>query len=147
MNSVGRQWRWAALAGLCLVLASCQGRPGLEKLPLQEVTGSVTYKGKPAANLIVYLTPSSSSGVWQRLPMAPRARVQEDGTFTFSTYEKGDGIPAGEYSVFFRWADGHRPADKAEADRFEARYGAEQKKPRKVTIGPETTRLPAFELE
>ena len=51
----------------------------------------------------------------------PFARVSEDGTFAVTTYDTGDGAPAGEFKVTVYW-----PADPdargPSPDRLKGRY-------------------------
>src|SRR5262245_35683473 len=86
-----------ALAALCL--AGC-GRSG--RAPVYPVTGQVLLdgSGKPAAGATVIFHPAKGA-----TDSAPRAVGQADdqGTFTLTTYEKGDGAAAGDYVVTVEW--------------------------------------------
>jgi hypothetical protein len=57
--------------------------------------GSVFFNGKAAAGAIVRV-----HGVEAAMP---RGVVQKDGTFALTTYEAGDGAPAGRYRVSVYW--------------------------------------------
>lgn len=58
--------------------------------------GTVTYKGKPVKDAELLFFP-----VDEKAPEAvrPWAKSNEKGEFTLSTYNNGDGAPAGSYKV------------------------------------------------
>src|SRR6478736_1752146 len=62
------------------------------------VSGQVTYDGKPAAGVRVYLMPTSAPMV-PVIPANPHAVTGPDGRFKLSTYADGDGAPEGGYQV------------------------------------------------
>ncbi len=103
------QWRlplraWhagAAVALLVLVwsaisLGRAHGRPG--RLAVYPVTGKVLVNGRPAAGAAIVLHPQDPS-----LSARPRAIVKSDGSLVMTTYEPGDGAPAGEYKATVEW--------------------------------------------
>jgi hypothetical protein len=89
----------AVLVGpFVLLAASC----GSKRLPVYPVHGKVLYKGKPTPGALVVFHP-----VKQEDPNFPRpsGEVQEDGSFSLTTYEANDGAPEGEYIVSITWED------------------------------------------
>ncbi len=130
-------WRGVLLVGL-LVLAGCGGgRP-----KLYPVSGSVTVKGKPADGAVVRLFPAAGG------EHMPAGVVQPDGSFKLTTFEPGDGAPAGEYKLTVTW----RPAKKTTMDpdgpdKLAGRYAdaGSSRLTAKVDAGPTT--LPAIALE
>jgi hypothetical protein len=65
------------------------------------VNGQVTYRGKPAVGAIVVFhkvgaDPSSGQ---------PSGKVQDDGTFSLTSYQPGDGAAEGEYRVTISWRE------------------------------------------
>lgn len=68
--------------------AGCSGPSQLETAP---VKGTVTYKGKPLKFGNVSFRPEAGS--------PSTGRIQEDGTFTLSTYGDGDGAIVGTNQV------------------------------------------------
>ena len=80
-----------------------------------------------------------------------RGEVDEDGTFTLTTFVAGDGAPAGEYAVTITWPlptpPDAPPGDPPPGDRLKNRYNHPQKSAWKVTIREEDNDLPAFELK
>jgi hypothetical protein len=73
-----------------------RGRP--ERLAVYPVTGSLLVGGQPAAGATIVLHPQDPS-----LSARPRATVEPDGSIIVTTYEPGDGAPAGEYKATVEW--------------------------------------------
>lgn len=142
MPSEGFQLR---LHGLIIVLtalsfsAGC-GQSGWEARTYP-TTGKVTINGEPAKDAFIKMiklgdpVDQRESDCW--------AVVQEDGTYTMSTYESGDGCPPGEYGWMLRW-----PNDLATMmpDRLGEKYWSREDPYMKVTIEPGTNELPPVEL-
>lgn len=84
----------AASLSMTLVLSGCGAQS--DRLPVQPVSGTVTFKGKPLSNALVAFHPVDNSD-----PRATACRATSDanGKFTLSTYDANDGAPAGEYKV------------------------------------------------
>ncbi|WP_237564804.1 hypothetical protein [Blastopirellula marina] len=65
------------------------------------MTGTITVNGSPPEGAMIKLiklgepVDSRKSDCW--------ALVKEDGSYSFSTYEVGDGVPKGEYAWILRW--------------------------------------------
>lgn len=107
---------------LCLATAGCGGpaeadRPVVE---LQPVRGQLLVDGKPAPGALVTLHPRNQSALGF---VSPFGEVAEDGSFTITTYEPGDGAPAGEYTATVSWPVLLNPG------RSEPEYGPEQLPP------------------
>ncbi|HXG12520.1 MAG TPA: hypothetical protein VNK04_22380 [Gemmataceae bacterium] len=132
----------AGLVGLTVALASC-GTKG--RLPVYPVKGKVLVDGKPAKDAFVNFFPKDTGG---REPYAPYAQTNENGEFTLSTYETGDGVPAGEYDVTITWPVRYNPISTLwEGDRLKGRYADRNKPPFHVTIDKKAQELPPFELK
>jgi hypothetical protein len=69
--------------------------------PTFPVQGQVLVKGKPAAGAVVLLVPLARLDDPEALK--PRGITDGEGKFRLTTYERGDGAPAGEYAVTVRW--------------------------------------------
>jgi len=75
-----------------------QGKP-----PVVPAGGKVMYKGTtPAVGALVVFHPASYE-IEKQIGGKPFGRVREDGSFTLTTYEEGDGAPEGEYGVTIDW--------------------------------------------
>ncbi len=103
------------IAGACLACLACQeqGQPRKETFP---VTGQVYVDGEPVKLLAV--TCHDMSGIDAELPTTSSAFTGENGTFSISTYESGDGVPEGEYVLTFMWG---------QREGFSGRYGGPDK--------------------
>jgi hypothetical protein len=83
-------------AGVLLVAAGCgkPARPG--ELPVYPVGGRVTYKGEPMPFAILTFSPAGQPFAQA---LKSRATADKNGNYRLTTYEKDDGVPAGEYAV------------------------------------------------
>lgn len=83
-----------------IVLVGCGGSGKPAAVP---VKGKVMYrKTTPAAGALVVFHPTDPN-VEKIIGGKPFAKVNEDGTFTLTTYEPNDGAPPGEYGVTIDW--------------------------------------------
>ncbi|MCS7237238.1 MAG: DUF4198 domain-containing protein [Thermoguttaceae bacterium] len=80
-----------------LFVSGCQ-QTSLDIVP---VRGQVLVDGKPAAMVQVICHTLGDHG-----KLIPPVITDDQGFFRLSTYEQGDGVPAGaEYCLTFHWAD------------------------------------------
>jgi hypothetical protein len=92
--------RFAAIVltgGACVASAGCSEAPS--RVPVFPAKGSITFKGQPIPGALVTLNPKAPA---ENVP-TPRANVGKDGAFVISTFEGGDGAPAGDYVVTVKW--------------------------------------------
>ncbi len=97
-----------SLVCCCLVFSqvSCsrsKGKVIKDKVPLSQVTGTVIINSEPAQNVMIDCVPLTP--IAEKRPQfgtSFRAVTAHDGTFSMSTYARGDGIPYGQYAVLFR---------------------------------------------
>lgn len=61
------------------------------------VTGQVLVDGQPVSKVAVRFIPKDKSKF--KMGETPQATTDDEGRFTLSTYNSGDGAPAGEYFV------------------------------------------------
>jgi hypothetical protein len=96
-NLVSTFARPAAVLAFALALAGC-GSNG--RLPTYPVSGELTINGAPAKGCVVTFVPADPalSGV-----VLPTGKVTDSGKFELTTYETGDGAPAGDYGVTLLW--------------------------------------------
>lgn len=81
--------------------------PRVKTTPL---TGIVQVDGEPAEMVTVQCVPAAGSPDTNRALMTS---TDADGQFTLSTYESGDGLPAGKYNLAFTWIPfGRQKKDK-----------------------------------
>lgn len=102
------------LLGMMLLLLSGCGAEEEIRPELFPAQGSLIINGKPAAGALLVLSPADGKPIDER-GSRPRATVQDDGTFQVTTYQSGDGAPAGEYQVGVLWfenPDANEPWDR-----------------------------------
>jgi hypothetical protein len=148
MYSHFRCRRLALQAGgiaLALALAGC-GDSGIPRKPVFPVKGQVLdADGKPAAGAKLIFHPPDMK---DPAAVSPVAIVDEDGTFTLTTYNKGDGAPAGNYAVTIQWAPpGANPNAWNTPDRLKGRFALVSKSPFKATVANQPTTLEPFRLD
>ncbi|HZY83325.1 MAG TPA: hypothetical protein VFE78_00730 [Gemmataceae bacterium] len=141
-----RKGLFGAAAALALACCSCGNG-------LSPVSGTLTYRGAPAAGATVHFRRTGADPLNEQSVMGI---VQADGTFTLVCGAQGPGAPPGEYEVLIEWRQGPSPAGAARhgrgdprrnpADRLKGRY-ADPKRPRfHAVIRAGANHLPPFEL-
>lgn len=111
-HAAGSLWVAALLA--CVV--GCGGSSRPEPAP---VSGTVTYNGKPVAHATVMFTPKSGGA-------SATGKTDENGKFTLTTFEPGDGAIVGEHVVTVTYT-GPEGAEAENPESPEA-YGAPPEK-------------------
>lgn len=127
-----------ALAGL-LTCLGCGESWQAETYPAQ---GQISVNGVPPTGAVVELYAADTPVDVQN--SRPWAIVQEDGSYTLTTYEPGDGAPAGRYAVVLRW-----PPDVSQpslADRLEGAYARPDRSQWTVTVREEENALPPIAI-
>jgi hypothetical protein len=134
----------------------CGNPPGL-----YPVSGTVLHKGEPAAGAVVYFHregPSASSS-----PAIPFGIVEDDGRFSLTCDDQGNGCPPGKYAVLVEWRDGagdgvvpvkttgktklvKRSRVRSGPDRLSGRYFDISKPLLHVEVLPQSNTLSPFEL-
>ncbi|QDV32479.1 carboxypeptidase-like regulatory domain-containing protein [Tautonia plasticadhaerens] len=80
-----------------MLLAGCGEGPGAGRLAVFPAGGSVLVRGEPAEGARVMLHPADP-GV-AAAGLFPHSTADASGAFALTTYEAGDGAPAGRYRV------------------------------------------------
>jgi hypothetical protein len=118
-----------------------------ERLTVYPVAGQVFVNGRPAAGAGVFLHPQASE---PRPPFNPRAAVKDDGSFTLTTYENGDGAPAGEYTVCIVWerklTDDDQETVEGSVSLVPAKFSHPSSSPLRATVQPTSNQLPPYHL-
>jgi hypothetical protein len=91
--------QWIAIGVLLGFICGC-GKTRADRVAVAPVSGSVTFDGKSAPGALIVLHPKNGAAT-----AAPKSRAQvgADGTFRFSTYDSGDGVPPGHYVATITW--------------------------------------------
>lgn len=127
-----------ALAGL-LICLGCGENWQAETHPTH---GRITINGEAPNGAVVELYATGEAVDVRN--SRPWAIVQEDGTYSLSTYERGDGAPAGQYAVTVRW-----PPDVSQpslADRLGGAFVRPERSRWSVTVGEGENELPPIEI-
>lgn len=97
--------------------------------PTTKVTGTVTVDGQPPGSPIV-IECHPEGGLDAEHPSITQALTTPEGTFAFSTYEEGDGIPSGKYQITFFWGKFNPvSASFVGPDKLKNRYAKPDKTP------------------
>jgi hypothetical protein len=118
---------------------------GEGNLAVYPVTGTVNVDSKPADGAMVTFCPTDGSD--ELLKLRPRGVTGPDGKYQLTTFDEGDGAPAGDYKVIIQW-----PAKTAGEqiigsgpDRLRGRYMDLQRSQFTVKVEG-ATEAPPFEL-
>jgi len=135
----------AQLAACLLLLAAFVAASGCGdgRLETYPVIGSVLVDSKPADGAMVIFCPTT--GPEELLRMRPFGFTGPDGKFELTTFDKADGLPAGEYKIIIRWPTGG--AGSRSPDRLKGKYMNLEQSQLTATIGPDSGELPPFELK
>lgn len=126
------------ILAICLTQTSCRSKaPEIkDKVALTKVTGKVLVNGEPAGGVLIRYRPSSDVGEKRPEYASFFVHSREDGTFALRTYVQGDGIPAGNYKLFFQYF----PLTQKEArqmgdgDRLGGKYSDPKAPPKVVEV-------------
>lgn len=131
-----------------VIMASAVGcGKGLEPWEVtQPVVGAITYKGKSISDAELAFFPLEPS---YPETVRPKAKSGDDGKFAVWTYQKGDGIPPGDYKVT---VVRHPLAVSqgtivAKPNDLPAKYSKKDTTDLKVQIEPGKHELPTLELK
>lgn len=117
---------------LCVLLAvaavGCSKKPqGGPRFKTYPVTGTVTVDGEGIPFISIECHPGPDSEI--RFPVS--ASTKEGGEFSIGTYESGDGLPAGSYTLTFTWLV---PGGVAAKDNLNGAYSDKSKSEYKFTV-------------
>lgn len=138
-----------ACSRVCCILAllslvptgiSCSSSKSADRKPVHPVRGQVFVKDKPAVGAFVLFVPVNEPA--EPKDPRPRAEVDQDGSFTLSTYDGNDGAPIGDYLVSIVW-----PGEEDVDDKLLGRYGDAKTSNLRATVKEGPNDLPAFRLK
>jgi 5-hydroxyisourate hydrolase-like protein (transthyretin family) len=133
------------LVGFLIGMTGLSCQPTEQRLPVHPVRGQLYVAGKPARGALVALHPIDKSDPrW----IAPRGRVQDDGSFELSTYEAKDGAAVGRYKVTidYRKSAGITPDDEG-VSQVPAAYVRPETSPLEVEISENLSELPPIKIQ
>lgn len=89
----------ASLALAAALVAGCSSSDA-DRLEVVPVEGQLVFENKTTPGAFVVLHPLDNGAAGE---LRPTGYVDENGKFSVTTYERGDGAPAGEYAVTVEW--------------------------------------------
>ena len=95
------------------------------KVPLVKVHGIVKVNGKPRKDVLVVLVPQKPLAEKRKEYLTLTGETNDNGEFSFNTYEPFDGVPVGEYGILARWKVSKMIASRGRpeiVDQFEGKY-------------------------
>lgn len=95
-------WQCVILGVAAVLVAGCSGNSGPARKTTFKVTGTLEVNGQPPMSPM-QIECHNAAGMDTKMPSVSQAISEPEGTFEISTYEKGDGIPAGEYTLTVTW--------------------------------------------
>ncbi len=114
---------------------------------MRPVSGRVLFEGQPleGAKIVLHPIGAQSAGA----PPSPSGVTNAEGDFTLTTFQPGDGAPAGSFIATVEWTPGKPTAGASRKSNPVAAaklYGQPESSPLLIAITPETATLPTFEL-
>lgn len=89
---------------LLLLVVGCAKKDEPYRKPTFPVTGTATVDGKtPDTPMQIHCHPVGA--IDTENPTFSQTETKPDGSFAISTYESGDGIPPGEYTITISWQE------------------------------------------
>jgi hypothetical protein len=132
--------RLLALLAFTVVAATGCSKSEPDRKPTFAITGKVLDGTKPIANATVVFHPVGESGV------KPRGKTDANGDFVLTTYDGGDGAPAGSYRVTIElWAT--VSADGGPVNRIPAKYARQESSGFTAEVTAAPTTLQPFVLK
>jgi hypothetical protein len=131
-------------AAMPIALVGC-GKSSADRVPVIPVEGAVTFEGKPLPGALIVLHPKTGS---TSAAPTPRAQVEKDGSFRFTTYEAGDGAPPGDYVATISWYKlvGQAGDQKAGPNVLPPKYSNPKMSKWEIRVADAATRLPPVQL-
>jgi len=115
-----------------LLLTACSKEQPFRK-PVVKVTGKLTIDGAvpdPPAQVECI----AASGMDSQHPTFSRTDTNEKGEFEISTYERGDGVPPGDYTLIFKWQPINLMSRDYGPDKLKGKFAKAEDSEHKFTI-------------
>lgn len=115
------------------------------RVDVHPVKGQLFVRGAPASGAMVVFHPEATADS----RAIPRGFVDKDGQFQLSTYVTNDGAANGKFKVAIEWRKPNPadPTDDVGISLVPSQYTRPSTTPIEVSITPETTELPRFEVK
>lgn len=96
----GKKILGIAFVGLLATTVGCSKSDRGDRVETHPVKAAITFQGKPIPGAFVVFHPKTPQG--GNVPN-PRGMVSKDGHFSVTTFDGGDGAPAGDYVLTVQW--------------------------------------------
>ena len=116
-----------------LAVACGCGPADEERPPLHRAQGSLWINNQPAEGAMLVFHRIGEPSFDAR-GTRPTASVDAEGNFSLTTYQAGDGAPAGEYQVAILWFD--EPQSSSPWDKLGGRLANPNRSGIQVTVEP-----------
>lgn len=127
---------------LFLAAGGCSGEG--PRVPVLPVSGKVTFQGKPPVGAQVVLHPVNAA---ETSEVAPSGVVGNDGSFTISAYDPGDGAPEGDYVATIQWYKFVAAQGGAGPNVLPKEYSSPATSPVKVSVKGGPTTIPLIAIK
>jgi len=137
------------LSGLLCVSFGCSKAETPFSKSTIKVTGVITINGDPPEESI-QLESVPDSGRDAEHPTVSTAETKEDGSFEFTTYQTGDGVPPGNYSITAKCVPFNMMTrERAGGDKLGGQYDEVKESPKKFEAeeGESTIDLGTIDLQ
>jgi hypothetical protein len=137
------------LTSLFLIAFSGCGDQDNDQVEVFPVTGKLLVNGQPAEGASVIFYPQSPDSDGKKMPV-PGGTTDANGNYQLTSYESGDGAPAGEYNVAIIWYEPPSPnsaGPSEQQDRLRGRYANPQTSRLTARVEQGGGELPPFELQ
>lgn len=133
------------VCSLAVLVAGCS-KAGPPRKETFKVAGKVTVDGQPPGGPI-QVGCHNVAGMDAAMPTVSQTETKDDGSFEISTYQAGDGVPAGEYKLTFVWQDFQLISRSYSGpDKLNKRYSDPQKTEIAVTVKDQSVDLGEVKL-
>src|SRR5579872_201629 len=139
-----RAWHAVAAVGVIALLwlgwSIVGGKSDDGRFAVYRLRGELQLDGEPAFGAAIILHPEDAS-----VSVRPKASVKADGKFDLTTYQPGDGAPAGRYVATVEWRrplPGSGGEDAPRANVIPAVYSNPKTTPIRVTVAERDNQFP-----
>ena len=120
---------WIPVLALAVVCCGCS-EPDNRKA-VYPVTGVILVDDEPVDQLAIKCF--STGGIDTANPTISSTFTDATGKFEISTYNQGDGVPEGDYTLTVRWGKRNAMTMSYDGDKFNGKY-SEEKSDIKFTV-------------
>jgi len=100
----GLEWKLGLTCLLGFSLLGCGGPSGPPRKETVRVKGQLTVDGQPPGSPLQIVC-HNKAGLDTKMPTVSQSITDADGKFEIATYQKGDGVPPGDYVLTVTWLE------------------------------------------